>query len=91
MKPILAGYDWHRKENFQCVAKKFKVSEEELNSFDGEMDWGAYFDDCDNATNIRWCQWFMGSSQQLPSIMAPHYGNEPSVDICYQRAAVCDL
>lgn len=87
VKPILTGYDWHHDEDFQYVGKKFEVSAEILNS-DEEMDWREYFDDCDNAANISWCQWLMTSSQKLPSIMVPRYGNEPTVDICYQQAAI---
>ena len=90
VKPIMKGYNWCLGRDFEYVGEKFGVSEEQVPVYetDGENNWQEYFDDCDDATSIRWCQPFNSTSQSLPGVITARYGNEPSSDVCYQQAAI---
>lgn len=99
VKPILNPNTYCNEE--QYVGTKFgvhlgKFHDEYGYDYNGDDDENSYwrqdfengFLQVEETTGINWCQPLNHNSQWLPSILSPYYGNENSVDICYQAAAI---
>ena len=73
----------------QYIGNHFQFKEKRFsNGVDDTMEWDEYFKEKGivEDTCITWCQSQLGNWQA--AIVAPEYGNEPTLGICYQAAAI---
>ena len=88
VKPILKKEEIYCDDaNLQFIGKRFEFKEALIWEYDYGIQWRKYFEEegLDEANNITWCQKL---DEWEPAIVVPEQGNSPSMELCYQAAAI---